>query len=70
MRKEQLLHVAEMLEDEFELDELFERLAVIQGIEQGLKSLKEGQGIPQSQVEEQMKEYMQKRRDERDNLVP
>jgi hypothetical protein len=33
MKKEQLQHVVDMLDQEFELDDLFERLAVIQGIE-------------------------------------
>ena len=68
MKKEQLQLVVDTLDQEFELDDLFERLALIQGVEPAQKSLDAGEGIPHEELVVQMEEYM-KRRDERNNMV-
>ena len=69
MTKEILLRTVEDLPDSFSMEELMNKLLIAQGIDDGLKSLRENGGTSHQQVMEEMTEYMTQKRNERNNLV-
>ena len=50
MEKEKAIEVVEKMPQVFELDELIERLIFIEKVEEGLKQIDEGKGIPHEEV--------------------
>ena len=50
MEKEKAIEVVGKMPDNFELDELFERLIFVEKVEEGLRQIDEGKGIPHEEV--------------------
>lgn len=55
MRKDKALETINELPQEFELDELMERLVFIEKVEKGLKQLNEGKTFTHEQVKNKVK---------------
>jgi|GEM_PF-506736 len=69
MTKAEVISAMNEMSDSFALEELIERLIVVEKVGKAMHSLDEGKGIPHSQVLEEMKGYMKKRKDGEDNMV-
>jgi len=54
MTKEIVAAALKGMPDEFELDELFERLDFIKKVEEGLKDIEEGRTIPHEEVKKKI----------------
>lgn len=57
MTKEKVLSTLKELPEEFTLDDLFEKLIVIEKIEFGLSQIREGKVITHDEVKEKVKEW-------------
>lgn len=57
MTKEKVLSTLKELPEEFTLDDLFEKLIVIEKIEQGLLQVREGKVISHQEVKEKAKAW-------------
>ncbi len=57
MKKEKAIATIEKMPEEFDLEELIERLIVINKIEKGLKDSEEGKVVPHDQVKEMIKKW-------------
>ena len=55
--KEKVLETIESLPDEFSLDELFERLILLEKINTGLQEVEEGKVVSQEEAKEKMKKW-------------
>lgn len=57
MKRDKAIETVKELPNEFELEELLERLVFIEKVEQGLTQLEEGKTIPHSEVKEMVKKW-------------
>jgi hypothetical protein len=57
MKKEQAIEAVKELPEEFELDELLEKLVVTKKVTQALKQLKNGNTVPHAEVKEMVKQW-------------
>ena len=55
--KEKVLETIRSLPEEFSLDELFERLILLEKINTGLQEVEEGKVVSQEEVKEKMKKW-------------
>lgn len=55
--KEKVLETIRSLPDEFSLDELFERLILLENINKGLQQVEEGKVMSQEVAKEKMKKW-------------
>lgn len=55
--KEKVLETIQSLPDEFSLDELVERLILLEKIDAGLKQVEEGKTLSQKEAREKMKKW-------------
>jgi predicted transcriptional regulator len=55
MRKDKVLETVNEFPQEFELEELMERLVFIEKVEKGLKQLNEGKTVAHEQVKDKIK---------------
>lgn len=55
--KEKVLKTIQSLPDEFSLDELVERLILLEKIDAGLKQVEEGKTVSQEEAREKMKKW-------------
>ena len=55
MRKDKVLETVNEFPQEFELEELIERLVFIEKVEKGLKQLNEGKTVSHEQVKDKIK---------------
>ncbi len=60
MTKETVLQALKNMPQDFHLDELFEKLIVIDKIEKGMKEIEEGKGIPHSEVKKMIESWKKK----------
>jgi hypothetical protein len=57
MKREKVIDAVNELPQEFDLDELIEKLILVEKVEQGLKQLDEGKTIDYAQVKELVKKW-------------
>jgi len=57
MKREKILETVKELPQEFELEELIERLIFVDKVEKGLKQLDEGKTMTHQHVKEQAKQW-------------
>lgn len=57
MKKSKAIEAINELPQEFDLDELIEKLVFVEKVEQGLEQLKEGKTLPHDQVKELTKKW-------------
>jgi hypothetical protein len=57
MKREKVIDAVKELPQEFDLEELIERLIFVEKVEQGLKHLDEGKTVDHSQVKEMAKKW-------------
>jgi hypothetical protein len=57
MKREKVIEVVNDLPQEFNLEELIERLVFVEKVEQGLKQLDEGKTVSHGQVKEMIKKW-------------
>lgn len=57
MKREKVIEAVKELPQEFDLDELIERLLFVEKVEQGLQQLKDGKTIDHDQVKEMVKKW-------------
>lgn len=57
MKKEKVIEIAEELPQEFELEELIERLIFIEKVEKGLIQLDEKKTLPHQEVKKKIEEW-------------
>ena len=57
MKKEKVIEVAEELPQEFELEELIEKLIFIEKVEKGLKQLDEKETLPHEEAKKKIEEW-------------
>lgn len=57
MKREKVIDTVKELPQDFDLEELIERLIFIEKIEQGLKQLEEGKTVDHAQVKEMVKKW-------------
>ena len=57
MKKQKVLDTVNELPQEFDLEELFERLILIEKIENGLEQLEGGKSVSHNEVKEIIKEW-------------
>lgn len=55
--KERVLETIQSLPEEFSLDELVDRLILLEKIEEGLKQVEEGKTVSQEEAKEKMKKW-------------
>jgi len=55
MKRDKALETVKEFPQEFDLEELIERLIFVEKIEKGLKQLEEGKTVPHSEVKERIK---------------
>ncbi len=60
MTKDLLQIVIKDLPQEFNLDQLFERLVFIEEVEAARKEIKDGKGIPQDEMKKRIEEWKRK----------
>ena len=58
LTKEKVLSTISRLPDSFSLDDLVERMIVLEKIEKGLKDSDEGNVLTEQELEEQMEEWL------------
>lgn len=58
LTKRALLKSVKELPDEFTIDELMERLIVLQKIERGLKEMKEGKGLSTAEARKRLARWL------------
>lgn len=57
MKKEYVIEAMKELPQEFDLDELLEKLVFMEKVEKGLSQLEKGETIPHEKVEEMIKKW-------------
>ncbi|MBP9924959.1 MAG: hypothetical protein KBF45_03135 [Cyclobacteriaceae bacterium] len=57
MKREKVIDVIKQLPQEFDLEELMEKLIFVEKVEQGLKQLNEGKTVDHGQVKEMVKKW-------------
>lgn len=57
MKRDKVIEAVNELPQEFDLDELIEKLVLIEKVELGLKQLEEGKTVPHEQVKELVKKW-------------
>ena len=57
MKREKVIDAVKELPQEFDLEELMERLIFVEKVEQGLKQLEEGKTVDHAQVKEMVKKW-------------
>lgn len=57
MKREQVIDTVKELPQEFDLEELIEKLIFVEKVEQGLKQLDDGKTIDHAQVKEMVKKW-------------
>lgn len=57
MKKSKAIKVVEELPDEFDLEDLIEKLIFGEKVEQGLQQVKEGKTVPHAEVKERIKKW-------------
>lgn len=57
MTREKAIETIKEFPQEFELEELFERLLFIESVEKGLEQIKQGKTIPHAQVEAMIQQW-------------
>lgn len=57
MKREKVIEAVNGLPAEFSLDELVEKLILVEKVEQGLAQLKEGKVTPQEEVKDLVKKW-------------
>jgi hypothetical protein len=58
MKKQAVINVLNDFPKEFSLDDLFEKLIVIQKIEEGLEDVKKGKTIPHEKIKKEAKKWL------------
>ena len=58
MKKQSLVQMVSELPQEFNLDELFEKLVVLEKIEAGLNDVKNGRTISHAKVKKEVKKWL------------
>lgn len=69
MTKQFALATVNALSDSFSLDELIENLMLADSIDKAQQSLAEGKGIPHQQAMEEMRAYIQSKKDGKHGMV-
>ncbi|MEK6783246.1 MAG: hypothetical protein AABY93_16215 [Bacteroidota bacterium] len=57
MKREKVIDAVKELPQEFDLEELMEKLIFVEKVEQGLKQLDEGKTVDHEQVKEMVKKW-------------
>lgn len=57
MKREKVIDAVKELPQEFDLEELIEKLIFVEKVDQGLKQLEEGKTVDHSQVKEMVKKW-------------
>jgi predicted transcriptional regulator len=57
MKREKVMETVKEFPQEFELEDLIERLVFVEKIEKGLEQIKEGKTVPHEQVKELIKKW-------------
>ena len=57
MKREKVIDAVKELPQEFDLEELMEKLIFVEKVEQGLKQLEEGKTVDHEQVKEMVKKW-------------
>jgi predicted transcriptional regulator len=57
MNRDKAMDTVKELPQEFELEDLLEKLVFVQKVEDGLKQLKEGKTVPHEKVKEMVKKW-------------
>ena len=57
MKREKVIDAVKELPQEFDLEELMEKLIFVEKVEQGLKQLDEGKTVDHSRVKEMVKKW-------------
>jgi len=57
MKRDKVLDAVKELPQEFDLEELMEKLIFVEKVEQGLKQLDEGKTVDHAQVKEMVKKW-------------
>jgi predicted transcriptional regulator len=57
MKREKVIEAVKELPQEFDLEELMEKLIFVEKVEQGLKQLDEGKTVDHAQVKEVVKKW-------------
>ena len=57
MKREKVIDAVKELPQEFDLEELIEKLIFVEKVEQGLKHLEEGKTVDHAQVKEMVKKW-------------
>jgi hypothetical protein len=57
MKREKVIDAIRELPQEFDMEELMEKLIVVEKVEQGLKQLDEGKTVDHTQVKEMVKKW-------------
>ena len=68
MTRELLLKTAEQMPESFHLDELFERLDLVQSLDQAEQDIDAGNGIPNEEAIRQIYEHMNKLKNAKGHL--
>ncbi len=57
MKRDKAMETVKEFPQEFDLEELIERLVLVEKIEKGLKQIEEGKTVPHEQVKEMIKKW-------------
>ena len=57
MKRDKVIETVKELPQEFDLEELIERLIFVEKVEKGLEQIKEGKTVPHEQVKEMIKKW-------------
>ncbi len=55
--KRKVIETVETLNEEFTIDELFEHISFIENVEEGLKDIKEGRTLTESELEKEVQKW-------------
>jgi hypothetical protein len=69
MKKDALLRAVDQLPEEFRIDDLIERLIIVQKVEEAEQSLDAGRGITHADVAKQLRETLKEKRDGGNTMV-
>lgn len=69
MRKDTLLRAVDQLPEEFRIDDLLERLILVQKVDEAEQSLDAGKGITHADVVKHLRETLKQKRDGGSSLV-
>lgn len=57
MKRDKVLETVKEFPQEFDLEDLIERLIFVEKVEKGLQQIKEGKTVPHEQVKEMVKKW-------------